>query len=111
MKNFIQPGKVIDAIAPTGGVVSGLVYVIGSLIGVADITAAEGAEFALSTEGVYELPKTSAQAWTLGAKIYWDSTAKVATTATSGNTLIGIAAVAAANPSAVGRVKLGATTV
>ena len=111
MKNFIQPGKVIDAIAPSGGVTSGLVYVLGSLIGVAAVTAAEGEAFALDTEGVFQLPKTSAQAWTVGAKIYWDGTNHVATTTATANTLIGIAVDAAANPSATGKVKLGPTTV
>ena len=111
MKNFIQPGKVIDAIAPSGGVVSGLVYVLGSLIGVAAVTVAQGEAFTMDTEGVFLLPKTSAQAWTVGAKIYWDGTNKVATTTSSGNTLIGIAVEAAVNPSGFGKVKLGPTTV
>lgn len=111
MKNFIQPGETIDIVAPSGGVTSGLVYVIGSLIGVAATTATEGEGSALVTTGVYDLAKVSAQAWTQGAKIYWDSATKLATTTSAGNTLIGIAAAAAGNPSASGWVRLGATTV
>lgn len=111
MKNYIQPGDAIDIVAPAGGTVSGRVCILGSLIGVAASTVAQGADCALHTEGVFELAKTSAQAWTVGAKIYWDGTNNVATTTSSGNTLIGIAVAAAANPSAVGWVKLGATTV
>jgi predicted RecA/RadA family phage recombinase len=111
MKNFIQLGKSIDIAAPAGGVTSGLVVILGSLIGVSSVTAPEGEMVAIQTEGVYDLPKTSAQAWTVGAKIYWDATNKVATTTATSNTLIGIAVAAAANPSASGWVKLGATTV
>ncbi len=111
MKNFIHPGEAIDIAAPAGGTVSGLVYVIGSLIGVAATTAAEGTECVLNTRGVYVLPKTGAQAWTQGAKIYWDGVNKVATTVSAGSALIGIAAAPATNPSATGWVKLGPTTV
>ncbi|WP_313194608.1 DUF2190 family protein [Shinella zoogloeoides] len=110
MKNFLQPGDALDCVAPSGGVVSGTPVIIGSLIGIASVTAAEGAPFTLQRKGVYRLPKTSAQAWTQGAKIYWTSGGK-ATTADSGNTLIGIAAAAAANPSDFGDVLLGPTTV
>jgi predicted RecA/RadA family phage recombinase len=107
MRNFIQPGKVLDLTAPSGGVVSGNAYKIGQLLVVATVTAAEGETFAAQTEGVVELPKTSAQAWTPGALIYWDPSPGEATTAaTAGNHLIGTAVAAAANPSATGRVKL-----
>lgn len=109
MKNYIQPGNTLTIPAPAGGVVSGAVVISGSLIGVAAADATEGDDVALATEGVYELAKTSAQAWTLGAKIYWDETNSVATTVDTDNTLIGIAAAAAANPSAVGLVKIGPT--
>lgn len=110
MKNFIQRGIDVDIVVPSGGIVSGRPVVIGSLIGVAAVTADEGDVAVISTEGVFELPKVSAQAWTLGAKIYWDGTNNLATTTTTSNTLIGIAVAAAANPSDTGRVKLGTPT-
>ena len=56
--------------------------------------------------GVVTIKKTSAQAWTQGALIYWDNTAKEATTTSTSNTRIGCALVAAANPSATGTVRL-----
>jgi predicted RecA/RadA family phage recombinase len=55
---------------------------------------------------VYELPKVSAQAWAIGAPIYWDPVAKLMTTVTTSNVLAGYAAEVAANPTAVGRVRL-----
>lgn len=107
MKNYLQPGAVLTIVAPSGGTVSGRPVVSGSLVGVAESTAAEGEDVAIATDGVFEFAKTSAQAWTLGAKVYWDATNSVATTAASGNSLIGIAAAIAANPSATGLVKIG----
>lgn len=107
MKNFKQDGKVLDLTAPSGGVVAGQAYKIGQLLVVATVSAAETEIFAALTEGVVELPKTSAQAWTEGALIYWDPSPGEATTATTaGNHLIGTAVAAAANPSATGLVKL-----
>lgn len=108
MRNYVQPGNNVTVIAPTGGVSSGDGVLVGSLFGVATGAAAEGAEVEIATVGVYELGKTSAQAWTVGAKIYWDSATKLCTTAAAAgaNALIGVALAAAANPSATGVVRL-----
>ncbi|NTI92275.1 DUF2190 family protein [Agrobacterium rhizogenes] len=111
MKNFVQKGESIDVTAPTGGTVSGLPVIIGSLIGIASNTVAENLVVSIQTCGVYDLPKVSAQAWTVGAKIYWDAAADLATTVNTSNTLIGVAVAAAANPSSTGSVLLGPTTV
>lgn len=109
-KNFIQPGDVMTVPAPTGGVTAGSGVQIGVMFGVALNTAAQTVPFDLATQGVFTLPKVSAQAWTVGQAIYWDPDAgggAVATTATSaGNLLIGVAAEVAANPSATGKVRL-----
>jgi predicted RecA/RadA family phage recombinase len=106
MKNFIELGDQLTVPAPGGGVVSGQLVIIGSLIGVAGSNAAAGVNFACKTRGVFELPKVSAQAWTIGAPIYWDSGAANATTVSTANTAIGYATEAAANPSSVGRVRI-----
>lgn len=105
MKNFIQPGKTLTLPAPSGGVIGGSFVKIGSIFGVAHQTAAEGEDFDLEVGGVYELGKTSAQAWTIGATIYATS-AGVMTTVSTDNTKVGVAVAVAANPSATGRVRL-----
>lgn len=105
MKNYVQDGNVIALAAPHD-VASGGGALVGKLFGVAQVSAAATATVALVTRGVFELSKTSAQAWTVGADIYWDDTNKVCTTAASGNTLIGKAVAAAANPSSTGTVRL-----
>lgn len=106
MKNFVESGRILTLTAPNGGVVSGQAYKIGSLVVVATVTAAQGEPFAAITEGVVEHAKTSAQAWSEGEKIYFDTSPPEFTTASGGNTLCGVAAAAAANPSATGLIRL-----
>ena len=104
MKNFVQVGDIVEVVAPSE-VTSGDIVVVGTLAGVAVKDAASGAPVNIQTRGVFDLPKTEEQAWTQGAAIYVTS-AGLATTASSGNTLIGHAVADAANPSAFGRVRL-----
>lgn len=108
MKNYLQDGDVLSLTAPYD-VASGAGLLVGALFGVATGAAASGASVQARTRGVYTLAKTSAQAWSVGAKIYWDDTNKLATSTASGNTLIGCAVAAAANPSAAGIVRLNGT--
>ena len=105
MKNYIQEGDNVTLPAPYD-VLSGGGALVGSLFGVAVDDALTGANVVLVREGVFTMPKTSAQAWTQGAKIYWDDTNKVCTTTATANTLVGVALAAAANPSATGEVLL-----
>jgi predicted RecA/RadA family phage recombinase len=79
---------------------------VGGIFGVAQETVLSGADVVLVRRGVFTHAKTAAQAWTVGAKLYWDDTNKVFTTTASGNTLVGAAAVAAANPTDTGTVVL-----
>ena len=106
MENFVAEGEVVTLTAPTGGVVSGTAYLIGSLVVVALVTAAETVSFSALTRGVVTHAKVSAQAWTEGVKLYWDDTAKNFTTTAGGNPLVGVAAAVAANPSATGKIRL-----
>lgn len=51
------------------------------------------------------------QAWSVGAKVYWDDTNKRTTTVSTDNTLIGVAveAVASGASDTIGRVRLNAS--
>jgi len=104
MKNFQQRGDILEITAPAA-LASGAGVKIGVLFGVAAADIASGAQGNIHLTGVFELPKTSAQAWTVGAAIYWTGTA-CTTATTAGNLLIGTAAAVAANPSATGMVRL-----
>jgi len=114
--NHVKPGAVLTFTAPSGGVVSGTLYIINNTAGVALTTAAEGAKFELAVEGVFRLPKAPSQAWLQGARIMWDNTANQrASNATTGGFFpIGIAegAVASGAGDTVGVVRLnGVATV
>ena len=106
MKNYTGSGNKLTLTAPAGGVTTGVALLIGSLLVVAESTAAAGATFVGVTTGEFTYAKVSAQAWAEGAKVYWDDTAKNFTTTATGNTLVGVAAAAAANPSSTGSVRL-----
>lgn len=109
MKNFVQTGDVVTVTAPAD-VVSGDLVAVGGLVGVATTDAASGSPVEIKTSGVFELAKTSAQAWsTVGLSIYRDGSTGVATTTASTNALIGVNLAVAANPSASGTVRLNGT--
>ena len=86
MRNYIQPGHAITLPAPYD-VVSGAGLLVGSIFGVASGDALSGAEVETQLTGVIDLAKVASQAWTAGAKVYWDNTAKRVTNVASGNTL------------------------
>ncbi|MDR6952300.1 putative RecA/RadA family phage recombinase [Ancylobacter sp. 3268] len=106
MKNFVAPGDTLDLTAPAGGVVSGTAYLLGALVAVANFSADAGVKVAFSRRGVFTLPKATGQAWTEGAVLYWDNTAKNFTTTVSTNTKAAVAVAAAANGDASGLVLL-----
>jgi predicted RecA/RadA family phage recombinase len=105
MKNYIETGSILTLTAPYA-VAAGAGFQVGRIIAVATSAAASGATVEGITTGVVEVAKVSAQAWTVGALIYWDDTAKLFTTVSPANALAGVAVAVAANPTATGRVRL-----
>lgn len=88
MKNAVQSGKVLDMVAPGGGVVAGSLYQFGEFIGVAVTDAAAGESFGLAVEGVYDLDKNTGGTFTfaVGDECYLDdATGKVSNDADTGN--------------------------
>ena len=84
MRNFVQPGDTLTLIAPYA-VASGAGLLVGSLFGVAKHDAAIGAPVETKRTGVIDLAKATGEAWTQGAKLYWDNTNKRLTTTAGGN--------------------------
>jgi predicted RecA/RadA family phage recombinase len=107
MKTYIQPGHAITLLAPYA-VESGDGLLVGAIFGVASHDATSGADVETQLTGVLDLAKTASQAWTAGAKVYWDNTAKRVTNVASGNTLVGVAvlAVGGGADETIGRVRL-----
>mgnify|MGYP000601087853 CR=1 FL=1 len=107
MKNFLQAGAAIT-VATAGAKVSGNLYFAGDLKGIAGHSAAGSEDCVLHLVGVYELPKQTGQAWTVGAVIYWDDANSVCTTDdnTGANKLAGHATAVALTADALGNVRL-----
>jgi predicted RecA/RadA family phage recombinase len=107
MKTFIQHGDCLTVPAPASGTVSGQLYKVGSIIGVAATTEAAGDPVVLKLDGVFGLPKVSAQAWAVGDPIYMNTTSRSLTNVSAtGLVLVGVATDVAASGSATGACRL-----
>lgn len=107
MRNFIQPGNAITVPSPRN-IISGEGVLIDRLFGVAGADAATGHDLVLHCEGVYELPKATSQAFTLGSRVYWDAADGECTTTSEANFLIGVCVEAAGSAASSLRVRLTA---
>jgi predicted RecA/RadA family phage recombinase len=108
MKNLVQRGEILEVTAPAA-VTSGDFVLVGSIGGIAIVSAASGAPVPLDCSGVVAtLPKATGAAWSQGDVLYWDATNKNFTKTSSGNTKAGIAAAIAGQQSgdATGAVRL-----
>lgn len=85
--------EIIHAVAAAGTpVAAGDVIVLGSnIVGVAVRDIPAGGEGTVYISGVYEFPASSLTV-AAGAKLYWDATGNVATTTSTSNTYLGVAA-------------------
>lgn len=110
MKNYVSSGATLT-ITATAAISSGDGVLAGSIFGVAAGDIANGADGIINLSGVYDLPKVGSQAWTVGAKVYWDAANARCTTAATGNTLIGVAVLAVGSGAGetTGRVRLNGT--
>jgi len=106
MKNFIQEGKSITVTAPAA-VTSGQYVTVGAIRGVAAYDAAQGEPVELVTEGVFSLPKATAEDIAAGDVVYWNGTACTKTAGTGSKPLVGVAVKAAGSGVATVDVKLG----
>lgn len=106
-QTFIECGDVIIYQNAGAALLAGAGVKIGLRIGVCliDIAATTGTG-AVMIEGVHKIVKATGQAWTQGALVYWDDTAKNFTTTASGNTLAGFIFEPAASGDVIGYVKL-----
>lgn len=107
MKTFIQHGDCLTVLAPAGGTISGELYKVGAIVGVAATTELVGAPVVLKLDGVFGLTKTSAQAWAVGDLLFMNTTTRALTNVSAtGLVLVGMATEVAANPSTTGACRL-----
>jgi predicted RecA/RadA family phage recombinase len=89
MKTYIQPGHTLTLAAPYA-VASGQGLLVGAIFGIATHDAVEGAEVETQLTGVVEIDKVGSQAWSAGDRVYWDNTARRATSVATDNTAVGV---------------------
>lgn len=93
--NYVQEGKTLNYTAGAD-ITSGQFVLIGTIGGVAKTDIANGKTGAVHICGVFSIPKATG-AVAQGAKLYWDDSESEVTTTATDNTLIGVAAAAAAS--------------
>lgn len=93
--NYVQEGKTLNYTAGAD-ITSGQFVLVGTIGGVAKTDIANGKTGAVHVCGVFSIPKATG-AVTQGAKLYWDESESEVTTTATDNTLIGVAASAAAS--------------
>lgn len=72
--NYVNEGCTIDIVAASD-ISSGDVVAVGNLLGVAVADIATGETGALSTEGVFDVPKVTGAVIAQGETVMWDSSA------------------------------------
>lgn len=90
MNNYVQPGKALDITMPDAFTKGDGVQVGTALFGVAVDTYSSGDTGVIWTEGVFDLAKTSGEAYAAGARVYWNSTTKKVTSGTGNKLGIGV---------------------
>ena len=105
--NFVHDGSSIDY-RPGADVAAGDVVVQNDLVGIAKLDIAANVLGALAVTGVFDVPKATGAGTAIGAgaKVYWNATAKQATTTATGNKYLGKTVRAAADADATVRVRL-----
>lgn len=106
--NFLQDGEVLPLTMPDD-VSSGDGVQVGTIFGVAMNDYASGDTGQVAVCGVWSLPKTGAQAWAEGDKVYWDDNNMRCDSDSTVGMLIGVATAVADNPSSTGSVRLNGT--
>lgn len=112
MNNYVQPGHSLTVTAPYAVSAGGGVQIGANLFGIAVDTKTSGAtDLVIRTEGVFDIAKTTTQAYAAGARVFWDNSGKLITSVTTGNIEAGVVIQAAGTTDTTARVRLGATPV
>ena len=105
--NFVQPGRTLGFIAPSGGVTNGVPVLVQNMVVIPTSTVAISVAFEGDVEGVFTVPKATGAGWTTGQVLYWDTVAGNFATAQSASARrAAFAAAAAASGDTTGMVKL-----
>ena len=75
MRNYVQPGNVIEVASAAVAVAPGKVVAIGAILAIANGSAAVGEPYNATRGGVFEVPKAGGAAFAQGQPLYWDVSA------------------------------------
>lgn len=103
---FLQDGELLDY-TPSSAVAAGDVVLLTDRVFVAPRAIPANTLGSVATCGVFQIQKTTGEAWTMGQKLYWNAGTSKATTTSSTHKVIGYAAAAAASGAVEGPVLLG----
>jgi predicted RecA/RadA family phage recombinase len=107
VKNYIQEGEYIEVALPYARL-SGEGVLLGNIFGVCVVDGASGESINIHTEGVYDLTAATGASTdaVVGAKAYWDNSAKKITPVSTSNSYVGVFLAAKATSDAIARVRL-----
>ena len=108
MNNYVQPGNALQVTMPAAKTKGDAVLVGTKLFGVAVDTYSSGQEGVIWTSGVFDIAKTTGQAYAAGAAVWWNDTTARLTSGTGANVEAGVVVVAAGSSDLTARVRIGA---
>lgn len=108
MNNFIQPGAALEVTIPGARTKGEGVLVGARLFGIAFDTYTSGAAGVIWTQGVFDIAKTTGEAYTAGALLWWNNTTLKVMSGTGANVEVGVAILAATSGATTARVRIGA---
>lgn len=108
MNNYVQPGGALTVTIPGAKTKGDGVQVGTKIFGIAHETYSSGATGVIWTEGVFDVAKTTGQAYAAGAAVWWNDTTAKLTSGTGANLEAGVVVVAAGSSDTTARIKLGA---
>jgi predicted RecA/RadA family phage recombinase len=108
MKNHVQEGRYVEVPLPYARLSGEGVQIGDGLFGVCVVDGASGASINIDTESVYDLTAATGSGTdaAVGAKAYWDNSAKKITPQASTHLQVGVFLAAKATTDAVARVRL-----
>lgn len=110
--NFINDGELIGFVAPSGGVVSGGLAVVGTnMFGIVQANAASGANAVIRVGGTHILRALNGASTSAaqGANAHWDATNANVTISATSNLRIGVFETAKANADTTARIRLNSS--
>lgn len=107
MNNYVQPGGALTVTMPAAKTKGDGVQVGTKLFGIAVDSYSSGATGVIWTAGVFDIAKTTAQAYAAGDAVWWNNTTAKLTSGTGANIEAGVVISTAGSSDTTARVRVG----